>query len=120
MINITVENQHEQLFTIQQISRKFDIPKSTLRFWEKEFIGLLVPIRTNGGQRRYSLEHLSIIKNIKELKNKGLSLIEIKRQLTNKHEMGQGKKINIDSIELLAERIGKAVKKELYCYFYEN
>ena len=46
-------DQQEQLFTIQQLSKKLNIPKPTLRFWEKELEGIFVPLRTRGGQRRY-------------------------------------------------------------------
>ncbi|WP_369707420.1 MerR family transcriptional regulator [Desulfosarcina sp. BuS5] len=34
---------------MQQVSTKLNILKPTLRFWEKEFNGILVPLRTNGG-----------------------------------------------------------------------
>ena len=71
----------EQAITIQQVSQKLDIPKATLRFWEREFEGILVPLRTNGGQRRYAPEHISVIKKIKMLKKDGMSLIQIKRKL---------------------------------------
>ena len=72
---------HEQAITIQQVSQKLDVPKPTLRFWEREFDGILVPLRTSGGQRRYAPEHISVIKEIKMLKKDGLSLVEIKRKL---------------------------------------
>ena len=72
---------HEQAITIQQVSQKLDVPKPTLRFWEREFDGILVPLRTNGGQRRYAPEHISVIEEIKMLKKAGLSLVEIKRKL---------------------------------------
>ena len=58
-------NQNEQLHTIQQLSTKLNIPKPTLRFWEKEFEGILVPLRTKGGQRRYAPGHVSLIEEIK-------------------------------------------------------
>ncbi len=70
-----------QFPTIQQVSQKLDVPKPTLRFWEKEFEGILVPLRTNGGQRRYAPEHVPVIEEIKMLKKAGLSLIEIKGKL---------------------------------------
>ena len=41
----------------------------------------MVPLRTNGGQRRYAAEHISIIEEIKGLKRAGLSLVEIKRKM---------------------------------------
>ena len=71
----------EQAITIQQVSQKLDVPKPTLRFWEREFVGILVPLRTNGGQRRYAPEHIFVIKEIKMLKKAGLSLVEIKRKM---------------------------------------
>ena len=74
-------NFQEQAITIQQVSQKLDVPKPTLRFWEREFVGILVPLRTNGGQRRYAPEHISVIEEIKMLKKAGLSLVEIKRKM---------------------------------------
>ncbi len=79
--NLENMNSREQAITIQQVSQRLDVPKPTLRFWEREFEGILVPLRTNGGQRRYAPEHVSIIEEIKMLKKAGLSLIEIKRKL---------------------------------------
>jgi len=61
-------DQHEQTLSIQDLSLKLKIPKSTLRFWEREFAGVLFPLRTKGGQRRYSIEHISLIKQIKKLR----------------------------------------------------
>jgi hypothetical protein len=37
-------NQKERLHSIQQLSTKFNIPKLTLRFWEKEFKDILLPL----------------------------------------------------------------------------
>ena len=62
-----------QLFSILQVSEKLNIPKHTLRFWEKEFSGLLVPLRTNGGQRRYTMENLLLLEEIKKCRDNGLS-----------------------------------------------
>jgi DNA-binding transcriptional MerR regulator len=119
LINITIENNHGQLFTIQQISRKLDIPKSTLRYWEKEFDGVIAPMRTNGGQRRYSLKHMAILEKIIKMKRNGLSLREIKRSILNTQD-AEGQKLNDHTLELLSKKIALAVKKELYCYFYDS
>ena len=35
-------NYQEQAMTIQQVSEKLDVPKPTLRFWEREFEGIQV------------------------------------------------------------------------------
>ena len=113
--------QNEQLHTIQQLSTKLNIPKPTLRFWEKEFKGVLLPLRTNGGQRRYTSEHVSIIGKIKALKKAGLSLAEIRRKLgkgqmsevgSQKSRVGQ-----TDEIDHLSERVAEVVKMEVLRFF---
>ena len=111
----------KQFLTIQQVSQKLDVPKPTLRFWEKEFEGILVPLRTNGRQRRYAPEHVAVIKEIKLLKKAGLSLAEIKRKL-GKGQMseawcqgsGNGR---TDGIDLLAERVAEVVRLEILRFF---
>lgn len=110
-------NQKEQLHTIQNLSAKVNIPKPTLRFWEKEFEGILLPLRTNGGQRRYTSEHVFLIKEIKMLKRAGLSLAEIKRKLGKGQMSEAGSQrsgdIRTDVIDLLAERVAEVVKMEV-------
>ena len=114
-------NQNEQLHSIQQLSTKLNIPKPTLRFWEKEFEGILQPLRTNGGQRRYAPEHVSVIKEIKMLKKTGLRLVEIKRKLGKRlvpeagiQRPGEGQ---TENIEQLAERVAEVVKLEVLRIF---
>ena len=107
-------DRHEQLFTIQQVSSKLNIPKPTLRFWEKELDGIIVPIRTIGGQRRYAAEHISIVKEIRLLKKAGLSLTEIKRNLENNHDINNS---NPDGIDFLAERVAEVVRLEVLRFF---
>ena len=134
-------NFQEQAITIQQVSQKLNVLKPTLRFWEKEFEGILVPLRTNGGQRRYAPEHVSVIEEIKMLKKAGLSLIEIKRKLKNGQMSGDGSqtcpqrsrppgiaKLSrggrgsgdelTDGIDLLAERVAEVVRLEVLRFFW--
>jgi DNA-binding transcriptional MerR regulator len=67
--------------TIQEVSKRSGVSTHTLRFWEKELEGVIAPQRTKGGQRRYTLEDLLVIEEIKALKGKGMSLTDIKREL---------------------------------------
>lgn len=103
----------EQLLSIQQISRKFEIPKSTIRFWEKELIGLIVPFRTNGGQRRYTADDAAMIGKIKDLRNKGLCLAEIKRNLEFSENF-QPRLLESENIDRLADRLSEVIKNEVY------
>ena len=137
--NLEKMNFQEQAITIQQVSQKLDIPKPTLRFWEREFEGILVPLRTNGGQRRYAQEHVSIIEEIKMLKKAGLSLVEIKRKLgkgqrsevrgqrsgsmskAGEQMSGAGSWVSgderTDRIDLLAARVAEVVRAEVNKFF---
>ena len=112
-------NRQEQLFTIQQVSLKLNIPKPTLRFWEKELEGILVPIRTKGGQRRYTAEHISIIEDIANFKTQGMSLAEIKRKIGNSNKV-QSYSSDFVRVDLLADQIAEIVRTEVYSFFQKN
>lgn len=103
----------EHLLSIQQISRKFDIPKSTIRFWEKELDGLIVPNRTSGGQRRYTVENAAMIGRIKDLREKGFCLAEIKRNLAFSEKL-PSRSQELKNIDRLAERLSEVIKNEVY------
>jgi len=106
-------NHH--LLSIAEISQKLSIPKHTIRFWEKEFNGTIVPLRTQGGQRRYTPENMTTIEMIKRFRDRGLSLAEIKRELAGGE--AQAPTAKIDS---LANRVAEVVKTELYNFFIEE
>jgi len=55
------------VFRIQKVSDKIEVPRSTIRYWEKEFPQLVSPKRTNGGQRRYSEQDINNLHKIKNL-----------------------------------------------------
>jgi len=100
-------------YSIQEASDRANVSKHTLRFWERELSGIIVPLRTDGGQRRYTSYHLFIIEEVKRLKRKGLSLLDIKRIMDNSRE-GIRKVDDSDKIDLLANQIAEVVKSTLY------
>ena len=110
-------DQNEKLHSIQQVSTKLNIPRPTLRFWEKEFEGILQPLRTDGGQRRYTCEHIAIIEKIDAFKKAGLSLAEIKMKFCQEQKEESGKhQLDYEStfgIDILVERVTEAVKAEI-------
>ena len=115
-------NQKKQLHSIQQLSTKLNIPKPTLRYWEKEFEGILQPLRTTGGQRRYTSEHISTIEEIKMLKQAGLSLVDIKEKLSKRllsiDEDQRSEDLQIDGIDRLAKRVAEVVKMEVLRFLH--
>ena len=113
---------HKQLqtFTIQEVSQMLSITKPTLRFWEKELEGIIVPLRTEGGQRRYTPKHLFIIGEIKRLKDRGLSLANIRSRLETGEKRLLGKNTNPDKIDLLADHVAEMVKSAIYSFFRDE
>jgi DNA-binding transcriptional MerR regulator len=103
----------EQGFSIRDVSTRFEIPKPTLRFWEKEFGEILVPLRTQGGQRRYNIEHMAVIKKIKRQQERGKSLREIRDNLMRDHKK-KSSDVNQSNIGFLADRVAKVVRDEVY------
>jgi len=100
--------------TISKVSERLKVPKHTLRFWEKEFGRALVPLRTVGGQRRYSSEDLLAIEKIKTLREGGMSLSEIRSGL----DMGNRENdSSTRQIDLLADHVPQVVKAEVYNFF---
>jgi len=106
--------EKNQLFTILQVSEKLRVPPHTLRFWEKELNGLLVPLRTHGGQRRYTLQNLVVLEEVKRCRESGLSLPEIIARI---NRCGEAESLPSQKINLLATRVAEAVKTEVYNFF---
>ena len=116
IIMVSKMDRQEQIFSIQQVSSRLNIPKATLRFWEKELDGIIVPIRTQGGQRRYTVEHISIIKDIVNLKKRKMRLTEIKRKISNIKKF-QNDNSNFDKVDLLADHVAEIVRAVVYSFF---
>jgi DNA-binding transcriptional MerR regulator len=100
-------------FTIQGLSKRAGVSTHTLRFWEKELPGIVVPQRTKGGQRRYTLEHLLVIEEIKSLKSKGLSLTDIKRELNHPFNSDE-EHYNHQRADVLANKIAEIVREAVF------
>jgi len=109
-------HQSEQQYTIHQLSHMLSIPKPTLRFWETELEGILVPLRTPGGQRRYTDKHVTVIEKIHELKGQGMSLKDIRTELDNNNEVDSDQ----IRIELLASKVADLVRTELHSILQDS
>ena len=99
--------------TIQEVSKRSGVSTHTLRFWEKELEGVIVPERTKGGQRRYTPEHLIVIEEIKSLKAKGMSLPEIRREL-NQRFSSENEHYTNERADVLANKIAEIVRTTIF------
>jgi DNA-binding transcriptional MerR regulator len=109
--------EDRQLLTMSEVSGKLKIPKHTLRFWEREFEGIIIPPRTKGGQRRYTPENVAVIEGIKRRRQKGMSLSEIRNELNHGNSASPS---DSGKIDLLANRVAEFVKAELHNLFSED
>ena len=64
------------MYSIGQVSEMFNIPVSTLRYYDKE--GLLPNLSRTNGIRRFSEEDLELLRVIECLKKTGLEIKDIK------------------------------------------
>ena len=106
--------EQNDLFSIWEVSEKLKVPKHTLRFWEKELNGFIVPQRTRGGHRRYTVANVAVLAEIKRQRDNGVGLTEIMKNIRQGREGGYGPSSEID---LLASRVAEVVKKEVYNFF---
>jgi DNA-binding transcriptional MerR regulator len=104
---------HLPTLSIQEVSSRLNVSKHTLRFWEKELEGVLVPLRSRGGQRRYTQKHLLLIQEIRGFKQRGLRLAEIKMRLNGRHDPKAENSIE-QKIDNIAAQIAEMVKTALY------
>ncbi len=103
-------DQDTPQLTIQQLSEILDVPKPTLRFWEKELKGIIVTSRTPGGQRRYTESHIPVFEKIKNLRNAGKSISQVKEYFNNGSSITKSPESEID---MLTKRISDLVKMEV-------
>ena len=65
------------MYTIGQVSERFDLPVSTLRYYDKE--GLFPGIRRDSGIRKFGEKELEALRVIECLKKSGLEIRDIKQ-----------------------------------------
>jgi len=93
------------LLKIQEVSQRLHVPTHTLRFWEKELDGIIVPHRTVGGQRLYSDQMIAVIEEIKGLRQTGMSLAQIKAKFKEVDKDAPSEHRTVREIDLLADRV---------------
>ena len=105
--------------TIQEVSDRAGISKHTLRFWERELTGVILPLRTKGGQRRYTLEHVLVVEEIKRLKGKGYSLDDIKHDLSRRFNTEE-EHYNHQRADVLANKIAEMVRTAIFSFLEDK
>ncbi len=75
----------EYFLSINDVSKKLDVPAYTLRYWEKQFPTVIKPTTGAGGRRYYRGDTVSIINAVKDLLyNRGMTIAGVKKLLKEK------------------------------------
>lgn len=95
-------------YTIQEVSEMFQLPPSTLRYYEEE--GILTNIaRTASGQRIYEDCHVNRLKTICCFKNTGMTI----RQLKDFFSYESAEADNIDMILMLLKTHEESIVRQM-------
>lgn len=71
---------NEYFVSINDVSKRLDVPAHTLRYWEKQFPTAIRPITGSGGRRYYRLETVDKLTVIRDLLYKnGLTIAGVKK-----------------------------------------
>ena len=94
-------------YTIREISELFDLPASTIRYYEDE--GILTNVgRTPSGQRVFTEGHVNRLKTIRCLKNTGMTINALKQFFA--YETDEAAHLN-DILALLQQRKASVTAK---------
>ncbi|MDG5472087.1 MerR family transcriptional regulator [Jeotgalibacillus sp. ET6] len=101
------------MYTINEVEKMYDIPSSTLRFYEKE--GILPKItRNSSGRRVYKAQELEWLELVMALKDTGMPLETIKDYLSMHHvgdnTLDQRRKTLTDHKQLVEKQLAMTIK----------
>ncbi|MBQ8038872.1 MAG: MerR family transcriptional regulator, partial [Lachnospiraceae bacterium] len=82
--------------TIKEVEQRLEIPRATIRFYEKE--GLLSPVRGENGYREYSEEDVVLLKKIIIFRKLGFAVADIEDVLDGAKPMSEALKSNIENL----------------------
>ena len=77
-----MENNNEYFASINEVSKKLNVPAHTLRYWEKQFPVAIRPTTGAGGRRYYRTETVQKLMQIKNLLyTHGMTIAGVKKLL---------------------------------------
>jgi DNA-binding transcriptional MerR regulator len=104
--------QEKVQYSIQEVSKMFNVNASLLRYWEKEF-NSIKPSKSEKGTRQYSNEDIEAIRLVYHLvKEKGLTLAGAKQKLKDNKENVVNNEDIITRLKLIRTDL-LALKEEL-------
>ena len=84
-MDLPIDNMHAPLYTVGQVAMMLSVQPAFLRRLDAEQV--VMPERTEGGQRRYSRAEIHQIQRVNELADEGMTLVGIRRMLVLEAEL---------------------------------
>lgn len=127
---------NDALYPIREVSNLTGVNSITLRAWERRY-GLIEPVRTDGGHRLYTLEHIQQIKAAVKLTEEGIPISQVKTRLMQavpqvKEEIHQGDydylskivdatlEFDLDSLSIELDQLFQDVSDKALCATLKN
>ena len=114
------------MYSIGQVSKMFDLPVSTLRYYDKE--GLFPNLERKSGIRKFSDTEIEALRVIECLKTAGLEIKDIKQFMdwcsegpstyTNRKELFENRKTALE--EQIKELEKNIAMIKFKCWYYEQ
>ena len=95
------DDQTKRYYSISEVADLFEVSKSLIRFWEKEF-EILKPHKNSKGERRFTKENLQQFQLIHHLvKERGFTLAGAKQEIKSEKNRLQSKMEIINQLKSL-------------------
>lgn len=104
-----MEEQRMENMMIKEAAKELGVETHVLRYWEDE-LGLEIK-RNNMGHRYYDERDILLFNKVKELKENGLSLKDIKSAIMKQKNKNSMKEINAESEEIETQTEGEIDKE---------
>ncbi|MDR1678506.1 MAG: MerR family transcriptional regulator [Prevotellaceae bacterium] len=96
----------KQFYSIAEVAEIVGENQSLLRFWEKEFEGIIAPQRSPKGIRLYRLEDVEMVKLVHHLvKTLGLTLDGAKQRIKNNKTAARRNREMHESLRAIREEL---------------
>ena len=104
-----MENK-EYFSSINDVSKRLNVPAHTLRYWEKQFPSAIKPTTGTGGRRYYrseTVDKLFVIKDL--LYTHGMTIAGVKKMLRDGNLPDSAQQISVDNIQISAQPVAMPV-----------
>jgi DNA-binding transcriptional MerR regulator len=106
------EHQEKSFYRISEVAGMLNVTQSMLRFWEQE-IPKLKPVKNRRGERLYTKDHISLIRQIIYLtRTKGYTLEGVRKHLSKPAVQEEIQASLLERLRILREKL-LALKDEI-------